>query len=108
MFSFYDLEEENIKLKFHREKDRILCQVESQKKQTNFTKGIYFEFIMLILCQTVELGRPGEGMRTVGEEDVSVYVVDPREKVFFIDDIQAPVVKPREKVVLLVFEYHLD
>ena len=30
----------------------------------------------------VELGRPGEGMRTVGEEDVTVYVVDPREKVF--------------------------
>ena len=56
----------------------------------------------------MELGRPGEGMRTVGEEDVSVYVVDPREKVFFIDDIQAPVVKPREKVVLLVFEYRLD
>lgn len=51
----YNLEEENIKLKFHREKDRILCQV-------------------------VEMGRPGEGLRTIGEEDVSVYVVDPREK----------------------------
>ena len=26
------------------------------------------------------MGRPGEGLRTIGEEDVSVYVVDPREK----------------------------
>ena len=26
------------------------------------------------------MGRPGEGQRTVSEEDVSVYVVDPREK----------------------------
>ena len=34
------------------------------------------------LYAQVELGRPGEGLRTVGEEDVSVYVVDPREKVF--------------------------
>ena len=31
-FSFYNLEEENIKLKFHREKDRILCQVERKKR----------------------------------------------------------------------------
>ena len=55
MFSFFDLEEENIKLKFHREKDRILCQ-------------------------TVEMARPAEGQRTIGEDEVSVYVVDPREK----------------------------
>ena len=89
MFSFFDLEEENIKLKFHREKDRILCQVaKEEKKQTNFIKIEYFEtYAHSILCQTVELGRPGEGMRTVGEEDVSVYVVDPREKVFLINDI---------------------
>ena len=26
------------------------------------------------------MGRPSEGQRTVGEEDVSVYVVDPREE----------------------------
>lgn len=52
---FYDLEEETIKLKFHREKDRILCQ-------------------------TVEMARPAEGQRTIGEDEVSVYVVDPREK----------------------------
>ena len=32
LFSFYDLEEENIKLKFHREKDRILCQVERKNR----------------------------------------------------------------------------
>ena len=59
-----------------------------EKKQTNFIKIEYFEtYAHSILCQTVELGRPGEGMRTVGEEDVSVYVVDPREKVFLINDI---------------------
>ena len=59
-----------------------------EKKQTNFIKIEYFEtYAHSILCQTVELGRPGEGMRTVGEEDVSVYVVDPREMVFLINDI---------------------
>ena len=26
------------------------------------------------------MGRPGEGQRTVSEDDVSVYVVDPREE----------------------------
>ena len=26
------------------------------------------------------MGRPGEGLRTVSEDDVSVYVVDPREE----------------------------
>ena len=50
----FDLDEESIKLKFHREKDRILSQV-------------------------VSFSRPGEGHKTVYEEDVSVYVVDPRE-----------------------------
>ena len=61
---------------------------QEEKKQTNFDKVKYLEpNNSWIICQTVELGRPGEGMRTVGEEDVSVYVVDPREKVFLINDI---------------------
>ena len=68
----YDLEDETIKLKFHREKDRILCQTVSSKLEQIVLHPIYF--------YQVEMGRPSEGQRTVGEEDVSVYVVDPREE----------------------------
>ena len=34
------------------------------------------------------MGRPGEDQRTVSEEDVSVYVVDPREKESDLKELQ--------------------
>ena len=78
----FDLEEESIKLKFHREKDRILSQVD-----TNIIDLLYIS-IHLLCLQIVFFNRPGEGHRTVMEDDVTVYVVDPRESEPDIRELQ--------------------
>ena len=76
----FDLEEESIKLKFHREKDRILSQVDID---INIIDSIH-----LLCLQIVFFNRPGEGHRTVMEDDVTVYVVDPRESEPDIRELQ--------------------
>ena len=78
----FDLEEESIKLKFHREKDRILSQVD-----ISIIDLLYFS-IHLLCLQIVFFNRPGEGHRTVMEDDVTVYVVDPRESEPDIRELQ--------------------
>ena len=78
----FDLEEESIKLKFHREKDRILSQVD-----INIIDLLYIS-IHLLCLQIVFFNRPGEGHRTVMEDDVTVYVVDPRESEPDIRELQ--------------------
>ena len=59
----FDLDEESIKLKFHREKDRILSSV-------------------------VSFSRPSEGHKTVSEDEVLLYVVDPRESQADLRELQ--------------------
>ena len=78
----FDLEEESIKLKFHREKDRILSQVD-----ISIIDLLYIS-IHLLCLQIVFFNRPGEGHRTVMEDDVTVYVVDPRESEPDIRELQ--------------------
>ena len=78
----FDLEEESIKLKFHREKDRILSQVDISISDLLYTS------IHLLCLQIVFFNRPGEGHRTVMEDDVTVYVVDPRESEPDIRELQ--------------------
>ena len=80
----FDLEEESIKLKFHREKDRILSQVDID---INIIDLLYIS-IHLLCLQIVFFNRPGEGHRTVMEDDVTVYVVDPRESEPDIRELQ--------------------
>ena len=78
----FDLEEESIKLKFHREKDRILSQVDIS------ISDLLYISIHLLCLQIVFFNRPGEGHRTVMEDDVTVYVVDPRESEPDIRELQ--------------------